>query len=118
VIQTKGALTVDGISTLTGAVTASAGITIDGATQSNLIAAKSTANLFNTSATTINFGAAATTGINIGASGGTVAIAGPVTIANGQTFTANGEQQSVTVVMQLPFPELQSHSLQMEQVMI
>ena len=89
-IQADGDLTIDGISTLTGAVTAQGGISIDGATSSDIIALKSTANLLNTTASTINFGAAATVGINIGASGGTVAIAGPVTIANGQTFTANG----------------------------
>jgi len=89
-ISADGNLTIDGTSLLTGAVTAQGGISVDGATTSDIIALKSTANLFNATATTINFGAGATTGINIGASGGTVAIAGPVTIANGQTLTANG----------------------------
>ncbi|MGH9856801.1 MAG: hypothetical protein ACRD4B_03055, partial [Acidobacteriota bacterium] len=88
-IQTNGALTVDGTATLTGAVTASSGLTINGTTTTDLMAAKTTANLFNTTATTINFGGAATS-LSIGANGGTTTINGGLTIANGQTLTANG----------------------------
>ena len=58
-IQANGNLTIDGTSQLTGAVTASNGITVSGTTTADIISSKTTANLFNTTATTLNVGGAA-----------------------------------------------------------
>ena len=88
-IQANGTLTIDGASVLTGNVTASNGITVSGATTSDIIAAQATGNLFNTTATTLNIGGAATT-ISVGAAGGTTTINGGLTVADGQSFDANG----------------------------
>jgi hypothetical protein len=85
----NGTLTVDGASTLTGAVTASAGVKVNGATTADITTDKTTANVFNATATTLNIGGAATT-VSLGAAGGTTTVNGGLTVANGQTLTANG----------------------------
>jgi hypothetical protein len=98
-IQANGTLTVDGASTLTGAVTTSGTINANGGT---IATNQTTGNLFNTTATTLNIGGAASA-IAIGAGTGTTTINnaltatglitanGGETVASGQTFAANGQ---------------------------
>ena len=89
-ISAKGNLTIDGTSQLTGALTASAGITVSGASSADLISSKTTANLFNTTATTLNIGGAATT-VSLGNASGTTTVNGGLTVASGKTLLAQGQ---------------------------
>lgn len=91
-IQSNGNIVVDGTSTLTGNVTASSDLSVNGG---DLITTSSTANLFNTNATTINLGGAASS-INIGGFFGNTTINNNLTanggfnVVAGEAFTANG----------------------------
>ncbi|MGH9857854.1 MAG: beta strand repeat-containing protein, partial [Acidobacteriota bacterium] len=85
-IQANGNLTIGGSSTLTGDVTAAGDLTVNGG---DLTTTAGTASLFNTSATTLNIGGAATT-IAIGADTGTTTVNNNLTVTTGDTFNANG----------------------------
>ncbi len=85
-IQAKGTLTIDLTSTLTGLVTASSGVKINGTSTADITTDKSTATLFNTTATTVNIGGAATT-ISLGATSGTTTINNNLAVTGTGTFT-------------------------------
>ena len=88
-IQAKGTLTVDLTSTLTGLVTASSGVKINGTSTADITTDKSTANVFNATATTVNLGGAATT-VNIGATSGTTTVNTDLTLGSGKKLTTTG----------------------------
>ncbi len=91
-IQSDGTLVVQGTSTLSGNVTAASDLSVNGG---DLITTSSTANLFNTNATTINLGGAAAS-LNLGSGVGTTTVNNNLTanggfnVVAGEAFTANG----------------------------
>ncbi|MGH9858234.1 MAG: beta strand repeat-containing protein, partial [Acidobacteriota bacterium] len=89
-IQANGNLTIDGSSTLTGNVTTAGDVAVNGG---DLTTTAATGNLFNTNATTVNIGGAATA-LSLGAGTGTTtinnnaAVTGTTTLTG--TLTTNG----------------------------
>ena len=83
-IQANGTLTIDGASVLTGNVTAGADLAVNGG---DITTTSTTANLFNTTATTLNIGGAATT-ISLGAGSGTTTVNNDLAVSG--TLTSTG----------------------------
>jgi len=98
-VSANGNITVDGTSALTGNVTTASDVAVNGG---DITTTASTANLFNTNATTLNLGGAATS-VNIAGSTGTTTVNNDLTVMNaltanggatvstGQSFNANGD---------------------------
>ena len=97
-IQANRNLTIDGTSTLTGNVTATGDVAVNGG---DITTTSATATLFNTNATTLNIGNAATA-LTLGATtgittlrnnlivSGTSTFNGDVTVSNARSFDASG----------------------------
>lgn len=83
ILEVTGNSVFTGAATTTGALTVGGNIALNGGA---LTTTSSTANLFNTNATTLNIGGAATT-IRLGAAGATLTGAGALTINSGATTT-------------------------------
>lgn len=79
-------------SLFSGNIVTSASVKVGG----DLFGSQATQNIFNTTATTVNFAGAATVAVNIGGNGGTATIANPtVTLANATNLNVNGANPTV-----------------------